>query len=332
MKGSYYKKLLGDLNANQDSIFEPCTVLSYDPKTMLASVRATNSKQNRDNVPVLFPSMYLNSGSFHPPAKESTGMLFWGANRQPYLFPAYHLQTALNYSDGTMKPTSSPDRVDPSLSLEGVQGGEHLTRSLGGSYVFLNNLGDVEMGTPNMHRVTLSKIDGMLDVVVERSQVDVGGYRSFNGPVNRKSNEHQFKIQLDDTVPSWLGDSTDTDLVRDILDGASSVFEEKEFSPLFEMQAANVYHGSAKTKSTVDDSDLFLEGILYKKDPTNETIRTQVMAVAISKKGSALLTTEDDRYVTEATIRPGNITFVFTDKNATDPNDRVRTQTFGFQM
>jgi hypothetical protein len=319
---NHYARKLTELNKGKDSVFEPCTVLEYNSDTMLARVYGTNSKQTKNDVPVLFPAMYLNSGIISPPMKESTGLLFWGSENQSYLMPGYFL-TPIFQSDGTNKFfTASPKRIDSSFDLSAVEGGEHLIRSHGGAYIFLKNLDEVELGTSKLHRLSLHGSDGSLEEIVERKAVDIGGYRSYNGPVSDTNHDHLIKTDIDDTLPQWNGTLDDKALIAEILTTHATNDNASAFSPIYTSQMGNVYDNVQKQKSSVDNVDLFFRALLGRSTIPN-------FSFDISKEGAISLKLQDARYETLIQIRAGGMTMQFTDSQAV-PADRVRTQNFGF--
>lgn len=319
---NHYAQKLVELNKGKDSVFEPCTILEYNPDTMLAQVYGTNSKQTKNDVPVLFPAMYLNSGIISPPMKESTGLLFWGSENQSYLMPGYFL-TPVFQSDGTNKFfTASPKRIDSSFDLSAVEGGEHLIRSYGGAYIFLKNLDEVELGTSKLHRLSLHGSDGTLEEIVERKVVDIGGYRSYNGPISGTNPDHIMKTDIDDTLPQWNGTLDDQELIAEILTTHATNDNTTSFSPIYTSQTGNVYDNAQKQTSTVDSADLFFRALLGRGTIPGLTFD-------ISKEGAISLKLHDERYETLIQIRAGGMTMQFTDSQAA-PEDNVRTQNFGF--
>jgi hypothetical protein len=324
----HYATKIEELSKGKDSIFEPCTVMEYDPQTMLAKVYGVNSRQMRDNVPVLFPAMYLNSGIISPPVKEATGMLFWGSENQPYLMPGYFLPPAYQQDGSTTTFSSSPKRIDDSFDLSAIEGGEHLFRSHGGAYIFLKNLDEVEIGTGKLHKLALHGSDGTLETIAERTVQDIGGYRSYNGPFSPTIPDHVLKVEIDDTLPTWHGSTDDKTLVQQILSKQAGAISETAYLPIFEMQAGNVYDGTVKQTSALDAADLFFRSLLY-TDGVGTGARIQKMNFNISKLGGISLELDNDRYQTVITIVPGSMTMTFTDSSA-PAEDRTRVQHFGY--
>jgi hypothetical protein len=319
---NHYSKKIAELNKGKDSVFEPCTVLDYDSETMLAQIQTTNSRQLKNDVPVLFPAMYLNAGIISPPMKQSTGLLFWGSENQPYLIPGFFLPPSYQ-SDGSNKFFSaSPKRIDSTFDLSGVEGGEHLIRSHGGAYVFLKNLDEIELGTSKLHRVSLNGSDGSLETIVEREIKDIGGYRSYNGPVSKTNHDHVMKVEIDDTLPQWNGTIDDKELIDQILATHTSSNNTEDFSALFESQVGNVYEGNQKKTSSVDGMSLFFRALLGRGT-------TPKLTFDVSKDGAINLLLKDTRYETKVSIRAGSIVMQFTDSQA-PVEDQVRIQTFGF--
>jgi hypothetical protein len=319
---NHYGQKLADLKQGKDSAFEPCTILAYNPDTMLAQVSATNSKQVKDNVPVLFPAMYLNSGIIAPPMKQSIGLLFWGSENQPFLIPGFFLPPAYQSNGIDRLFSASPKRIDSTYDLSAVEGGEILMRSYGGAYVFLKNLDEIEFGTSKLHRISLHGSDGLFETIVERKVEDIAGYRSYNGPVSSTNPDQIVKVEIDDTLPQWNGTLDDKSMIEEIISGGSNVNNEAEFSPLYESQTGNVYDGTSKKSSSVDGAELFFRALLGREATRN-------LSFDISKEGAISLTLKNTRYETIIHIRAGGMTMQFTDSEA-PAEDNVRTETFGF--
>lgn len=325
---SHYQALMEQMGGDKDAIFEPCVVKNYDPSTMLAKVYTLHSKQYRDFVPVLFPSLYLNSGVITPPAKDSTGILFWGAENLPFLFPANYLPPAPNLENGEIKQTSSPSQIDSSLGFDHVEGGEFFARSLGGAFVHVRNLDEVEIGTSHMHRFALSGVDGSAELAAERLRTAVGGAKVYSGPAMDGSGDFQWKLEIDDTIPEQLSDLDDDTLVSQVLSDTFDTSIVTDSPALFEHQMGNVYDGSAKIQSGVDGADLFSRGILYTKDVSQ--VRTERLRWELSKEGSLQLKIENDQYASVFTFHASGLSVVSQDKLDSNPDTNTRTNTLGF--
>lgn len=321
----HYQRMVNQMMGDKDAEFEPCVILNYDSSTMLARVYTLHSKQYRDYVPVLFPSMYLGSGVIAPPAKDSTGILFWGAENQPYLIPAYFLPPTLDVENGKIKQTSSPARVDESLDLSHVEGGEVFLRSLGGAFVHVRNLDEVEVGTSKLHRFTLSGIDGSAELITERMTSHVGGLQTYSGPVSDGSTDFHYKVQINDVVPDFLSELDDDELIAQILSDTFNAATVTDTTPIFEMQLGNVYDENQVKMQGADGADLFSQGILYSKDHL-----AQLWTWELSKQGTMQFKIEDDQYVSTFTFRASGLSVVSQNKSDPDPGTNTRTNLLGF--
>jgi hypothetical protein len=206
----HYDKLLGKMGSKKDSIFESCRVLEFNPKTLMAKIYGIRSKQTKENVIVLFPSLFLNTGIISMPVRESVGLSFVGADNETYLMPGQFVPPFKETKNSVVNSNSSPGQFDSLLSLENMEPGEHLIRALGGAQVFVRNTGEIEMATSKMHRVSLVELDGSFEQIVERIRQNVGYSEYYNGTYEPKnelgSDEHHISMSLRERVPEWETD------------------------------------------------------------------------------------------------------------------------------
>ena len=201
-ENDYYSKLTSSLKSGKDSIFEPCRIMEYNPETLTATVRSLHSMQRRENVTVLFPSLFLNAGFINPPAPNSTGILFWGADRQAFLFPAQYMKIGLKVDDGVVQPNNSPKEIDPVFDLSYVEGGEQLMRSLHGSEVYVKNNGDISMTTYSGPVYELLEEEDESFLVAGKESKHIGTYESYIGNyinqslLSDKSNEEKQHAKI----------------------------------------------------------------------------------------------------------------------------------------
>ena len=151
---SFYRKTIEMMFEGKDSILELAKVLKYDPERQVCRIYTLTSTQYKDDVPLYFSSLYQNTGVISPPVEGSTSMVLWGPDRQPFLLPVQITTPYIQVEKAVAKLNASPTIIDKMLTLQNIQGGEHLIRSLGGAYMFLKNLGDVELGTHRLHRLS----------------------------------------------------------------------------------------------------------------------------------------------------------------------------------
>src|SRR4051812_21944292 len=102
-KNDYYSETIGEFFKDKDSVMEMAKIIEYDKERLVARVYTMSSQQYRNDVPVFFPSMYLNTGSFSPPVKNSTSLLFWGPDRQPFLLPIQLTVPNITVTNGITK-------------------------------------------------------------------------------------------------------------------------------------------------------------------------------------------------------------------------------------
>jgi hypothetical protein len=282
---SHYDKVVSTLTIGKDSIFEPCKIIDFNKETLTAEVYFTHSHQRRDNVLVAFPSLFLNSGIITPPAKNSTALAFWGPDREVIVIPAQFMTPKRGLEDGTLVSDASPKQVDSVFDLSNVDLGELLFRSLGGAYVFIKNIGEVEIGTSKLHQLRITEDDGSLAVQIERIKTKAAGFQIYNGPAldenGKDTDDHTIKVEISDKIP-YLddGDIDDKTIIKEVLGGNLNVLEEVKAEPIFEYQAGNVYEDFVKQHDNIDQSELFLKAKLI--DNESKEVNTEI---TLSKKG-----------------------------------------------
>jgi hypothetical protein len=291
-KNDFYSSTIEEFFAGKDSMMEMAKIISYDRERLVAKVYTLTSKQYKNDVPVFFPSMHLNTGIISPPAVNSTSFLFWGADRQPYLLPIQFNVPTISVKNGVNTLNASPSFIDQLLSLKNIQGGEHLFRSLGGGYVFLKNTGDVELGTSRLHRMSLIEKDGALDILNERIKAEVGNSRIYLGPLSMDSNKDMrshFNFQFDETSnkSDQLVPLSDEEILQKLLDDHIDGVQLEETPKIFNYQFGHVLdeHGEIE-RDEKDGSELFSKQQLKKENAS----RTE----QVSKEGRKVIVVKNN--------------------------------------
>lgn len=140
----YYDRKLGQVRAGKDSIFEPCKILEFDPRTMTATVFFMRSSKERKNVLVLFPAMSLHGGIVSIPGENATALAFWGPDRQVFVLPAQYLIGRNEVDKGVVTQTASPQNFDRDLSYDHLRPGEQFLFSPGAS-LHIDRDGNIEL-------------------------------------------------------------------------------------------------------------------------------------------------------------------------------------------
>ena len=260
-QNDHYTKTMQMMNSGKDSIFEPCKITHVDTKRNMATVYGTVSKQTREDVPILFPSLFMNTGVIAFPSNDSTGLLLWGQDKQAFLLPAQFIIPTMNASGNKVHPDASPGQFDKVYSLENMEAGEILLKALGGCYVMLRNVGEIALSTPKLHKVTLAEKDGRLETVVERTSANISGFKMYNGP---KGNDHHITFEIDDQAPKWeTGEVLTKDMIMELINSEgdlAAMIGYAERIPNVKAQFMNVYDETdRKKKSDLDNSDLLGE-------------------------------------------------------------------------
>lgn len=305
LKNPYYSSTIEHFYADKDSVMEMAKIIDFNPERLVARVYTLNSKQYKDDVPVFFPSMFMNTGIITPPVINSTSMLFWGADRQPYLFPIQLTVPNHYVEDGITRLSASPGFIDKLLSLKNVEGGEILLRSLGNAYHFLKNNGDVELGTSRLHRIHLSAQDGALNLINDRIRAEVSNSNLYFGPASHDGYtdlRNHFRFQLGETADNSAellttdNEALLNDLMNDQLDNINLQNTEK----ISDLQAGHVFDENGEIiQDSHDGTELFYRHVM-KKDDT-ETVQQ------LSKGGRKLFTTTDGNRTTIVHVSPGEV-------------------------
>jgi hypothetical protein len=317
LKNGYYEEFLKREKMDKDSIFEPCTILDYDKERMTAKVVGEISKQMRSSVPVLFPSMFLGSGTISPPAKHSTGLLFWGASRTCYLMPAQFFPLTQKREEDEIKLDSSPTLADPFAYYRHVNGGEHFIRSLGGAYFHVTNNDQIILSTSEQDTLQLSK-EGFF-LLSESEQKHINGIDTYTGSIG----DGDTHMKVDVFNPLLDSFSLDVEEAANI-----SLSQLTKHSPpasyaKLSIQIGSVYK-TVEDESTKQNSNVDNSPLLFDMDFFSDQIKTFNMN--ISEKGAFLTVAEDEQYSTQLIIKPGGIQFRFINKQTGDEE----IQNFGF--
>lgn len=176
----YYSQIEQQLRANKDSIFEPCEIRNFDTKTMTAEVFFVRSKQTRKNTIVLFPAFFQDSGIFSVPLDGTKAMAFWGSDNQAFVFPIQFNLPSVTVKDGVTQLDSTTQSSDSSTALDFLSPGEYYIKSPAGSYIYMDALKDIEIGTESFRFLRLTNEEGVLEGGIE-------GY-AFNGDYFEETN------------------------------------------------------------------------------------------------------------------------------------------------
>lgn len=300
-KNDYYSSIVGDFLSGKDSNMEMAKIIQYDSERLVAKVFTISSKQYKEDVPVFFPAMYLNTGIISPPVEGSTSLLFWGPDRQPFLLPIQLTIPNYTVQNGVSKINASPGFHNELLSLKNIQGGELLFRSLGGAYLFAKNLGDIELGTPRLHRFSISQKDGAADLHSERLRFDIANHRLYLGAASMDSNidtRTHFYFDLEEqSSPTTLLTASDDDntLLEKVLTDQLDTIALADNPKLLTYQMGHVF--SEQGELEIDDFDG--TELFSKKEITKGNVRR---THHISKGGREVIKTTDGSTETEVVI------------------------------
>lgn len=288
-KNDYYRETLDEFFSNKDSIMEMAKILNYDRERLVARVYTISSQQYRDDVPIFFSSMHFNTGIISPPMIGSTSLLFWGPDRQPFLLPIQLTVPNIEVKNGITKLNASPGFHDELLSLKNIQSGEHLLKSFGNAYLFLKNIGEVELGTSRLHRLTLSEKDGSLETVSERVRQEIGNSRFYFGPASMDSNidtRTNLFFEMDETSneTSQLQTMDDNTLLENVLSDNLDSIELVNTPKIYTYQAGHVFDSGGQVEiDSYDGTELFEKKVMEKDGAT----RTE----QLSKQGRKVIKT-----------------------------------------
>jgi len=312
-KNDYYSSTIDEFYGGKDSIIEMAKVIDYDNEKQVARVYTMTSNQYKDDVPVYFPALYQNTGIISPPVKGTTSMLLWGADRQPFLLPVQITTPAVEVNKGLTTVNASPAVVDVLHTLKNIQGGEHLLRSLGGAYVFLKNLGDVEMGTSRLHRLAVTEKDGALDLLVERVRSDTGNSRFYLGPVSMDSNEdlrshYYFDLEEYANEPSKIKNVENDEIINHVLAGTIDDIQIEDNEKIYKSQKGHVFSQSGELQyDTSDGTELFSEDV-YEKEGVKRVEQLSKGGRKVIRTSAANSQTEVTVSATEVSINRNSVT------------------------
>lgn len=179
MIDDHYDRVRNDLMQGKDSIFEPCKIMSFDPKTLTATISFLRSGREKENVILLFPSLSIDSAQIAVPKNGTTALAFWGPDRQAFVLPAQFILPNYSVEDGIARQDASLEQFDRDLSFVHLEAGEYFLKHCG-SYMYMNTLGDIELMTRSMVSLRLEE-SGML-----RGTMD--GY-DWSGPLFEERTE-----------------------------------------------------------------------------------------------------------------------------------------------
>lgn len=156
----HYDNLTKQLLSGKDSIFEPCKIISFDPKTLTAHVFFTRSSREKEDAVVLFPAMSYTSAMIFVPTPNTTALAFWGPDRQVFIMPTQYILPNYNIDRGVATQNASLTQFDKDLSLEHLEAGEFFNKAHG-STIYQTSAGDIEFMTERMDFLRL-ETDGVI--------------------------------------------------------------------------------------------------------------------------------------------------------------------------
>jgi hypothetical protein len=207
--------------------------------------------------------------------------------------------------NGVNKLNASPGYYDEVLSLKNIQGGEQLIRSLGGAYIFLKNMGEVEIGTSRLHRLALSEKDGAFDLSVQRIREEIGNSRIYFGPASIDSNvdtRTNFFFELDENSDetSQMPTIDDNTLLENVLNDTTDSINLVPTPKIFTIQAGHVFNAEGEVElDEQDGTELFLKQELIKDGAR----RTET----ISKQGRKVVTTSFEDSETQIEVSHSDV-------------------------
>lgn len=287
---------------NKDSVLEMAKILSYDSKRLVANVYTMNSNLAVNNVPVLFPSMNLNNGIISPPAINSTSLLFWGPERQPFLLPMQISVPNISVQNGVQSISASPSYADALLTLEHIQPGEQLIRSTGGTYLLLKNNEQLELGTSSLHRFSLNGSNGSMESIIERMNFGIGTNQFYLGPASMDDNTDtrtHFYFNLKETTDetNLLPSIDDTTLLDQTLNQNTDYIALTDIPSIMTSQMSHVFDANGNlVKDDQDETDLFSQKVITKNDVT--------LTEQTSKGGRKYVKTENSNGSMEISFTP----------------------------
>ena len=295
-KDKFYSETIDSFYRGKDSIIEMGKIVSYDKERLVARVYTLTSKQYLEDIPVMFPAMHFNTGMISPPVKNSTGMILWGADRQPFLLPVQYIIPSQSVKDGVNTTNASPAVFDDLLTLRNVESGEHLMRSLGGAYVFARNNGEIEFGTPHLHICRITP-DGTLELIVDRIKTEIGNSWFYFGPTSVEGTEDdrtriafEFDESTDET--KQLPNLNDKEFLEAIMNDRDEEIELEPTPKLLRYQMGHVYNEMGDIQiDNEDGSELLSKSVLEKDDHTR--------IVTVSKSGRKVVHTSKPGIETE---------------------------------
>ena len=280
----YYTSVISELKSGKDSNIEMAKILTYDSERLVAKIYTITSKQYIDDVPVFFPSLYMNTGIISPPAIDSTSLLFWGPDRQPFLLPIQLVMPNANVTNGLTKMNASPSSFDKLLTLQNIQSGEHLIRALTGAYLFIKNNGQIELGTNKMHQLSLDEKNGAFKTSVERTLHSSGGSQFYLGPASLQGksdmrNHLYFDMNESADRTKRIETIENSELLERVMQDEIDNIPDVEPAKIYVKQMGHVFNEEGALKyDPADGSELFSEKVLEKGDVT----RTETL----SKRGT----------------------------------------------
>jgi hypothetical protein len=322
-KNSYYSSTIEQFYTDKDSVMEMAKIVHFNPERLVARVYTLTSKQYRDEVPVFFPSMYLNTGIITPPVVGSTSLLFWGPDRQPFLLPIQLTVPNRFVEEGISRLSASPGFMDKLLSLKNIQGGELLFRALGNSFLFLKNSGDVELGTSRLHRIHLSTQDGAFNLSNDRIRADVSNSHFYFGPKsegNYNDLRNHFYFEMSETADNSaeLATTDNEELLNNLMNDQLDTITLQKEKKISVTQYGHVFDEEGELVVDASDGTELFHHQVMKKDEIQTVTQ-------LSKGGRKLFSTTNGNRTTTVEISP-EIALVSTDRMV---NGKILTSEIG---
>lgn len=270
-KNPHYKQVLNRLGDGKDSPFEIGEVTSYNPEKMTVKVLGLRTQEEKENVLLTFPNLYMNSGILSIPLNKTKGLLYVGPDSQNYFLP---IQFHLPYMDsegGKAVFDASPSRIDPYINFNQMQQGEFLIRHITGTQMAFRNTGAVEVSTNKGHRISVDSERGEIQTVAESQKHKFGYSVAELGVVQPKDSRDfskQFvKIKLSERGPEWKKSSaiplSDAVSALKIEEGGALINPTTPSKRSYELEMVNVLDSNGDVvNSSVDNHPLFLKELI----------------------------------------------------------------------
>lgn len=266
-KNPHYKQVIERLGDGKDSPFEIGEVTSYNPEKMTIKVLGLRTQEEKENVLLAFPNLYMNSGMLMIPLNKTKGLLYVGPDSQNYFLP---IQFHLPYMDsekGKAVFDASPSRIDPYINFNTLQQGEFLLRHITGTQLAFWNTGSVDLATNKGHHLSIDSKRGELQTVFENMKHNFG-YSTAEAqviqPIDSRDHAKQvIRLRFSERGPEWkksapipLSDAVSALRQRE---GGALINPTTPSKRSYELDLINVVDSeNVAVTSSVDNKPLFL--------------------------------------------------------------------------